>query len=718
MRKIYLLKAALFLASFLLFQIELIIGKMIMPYYGGGYLVWGACVVFFQVVLLAGYSYMHVILRAVDLKRYLYAHLALFVLPLFFFPGRDIGLSAGLTSWPLVLGIFWQLFWSIGLVFFLLSTSSVFFQAWLSQSSLAERDDPYQLFATSNWGSFAGLLTYPVFFEYFFTLPQQQAWWRGFYLLFLGLLLVAARQVPVTAVYEQDLKEGDRGAGPRRTWGWFLYGAAGVMLLLSVTNILTSEILPIPLLWILPLALYLLSFALVFKKRPWRPAWITHRPFGMIGVSALLYFTYTLMVLPVLFELGAFLAVLFYLCMFIQGQVYDIRPPGSRQLSYYYFIFSLGGFCGGMVVTWMVPVVSVSFVEYLLGIYVTLLAWQVAREKSLFRISHAALAALTAIILYILFPQGGWVEWLVVAGVFQVLLEEAFYSFKIYKVAGVLFLSFFALLEPLAGGQYVYKGRNYYGISRIYDKSSGFRFFMHGSTIHGVRYLDNRAHIPLAYYAPNSPVGRVLQSPEFHFDDIASLGLGVGSVMSYFRAGQRVDSYELDPEIIRLARTYFSFLSGSGAEIRHIVGDARIELRDSGGKQYDCMIIDTFSGDSVPVHLMTLEALQEYRAHLKPEGVLLFHLSNHFADIRRIVAAEAVSLGARVAFQEGQREGEGTFFSKWAAVTWDEACFRKLTEVLPWRPVSFQSVDPVRPWTDQYSNFLPVLKFQRKNWAE
>ncbi|MFA5260871.1 MAG: fused MFS/spermidine synthase, partial [Candidatus Omnitrophota bacterium] len=690
MKKVYLLKASSFLASFLLFQVELIVGKMILPHYGGGYLVWGACVVFFQVVLLAGYSYVHVILKAVDLKQYLYAHLALFVLPLFFFPGKDIQLASQLMSWPLVFGIFWQLFWSIGLVFFLLSTSSVFFQAWLSRSGLAERDDPYQLFATSNLGSFAGLLTYPVFFEYFFTLPQQQAWWRGLYLALLGLMLVTARQVPVKAADGPGRREQDPVAPPRHVRGWFLYGAAGVMLLLSVTNILTSEILPIPLLWILPLALYLLSFALIFKRNPWRPEWVVNRPLEIIIVSVLLYFTYSLTVLPVLFELGAFLVLLFYLCLFIQGQVYDIRPLAPRQLSYYYFIFSLGGFCGGMVITWMIPVVSVSFIEYLLGVYVTVLAWQVTREKSLFQISHAGIAALSAGVLYRFIPQGGWLEWLVIAGLLQALFDEARRARKAYKVAGVLFLCFFALLEPLAGGQYVYKGRNYYGLSRIYDKPSGHRFFLHGSTIHGVRYLDNRSRVPLAYYASDSPVGRVLQSPEFRFDDIANLGLGVGSVMSYFQTGQRVDSYELDPEIIRLAQTYFSFLSGTGVQIRHISGDARIELRNSGHKQYDFMIVDTFSGDSVPVHLITVEALQEYRAHLKPGGLLLFHLSNHFADIRRILAVEALSLEARVAFQEGPGDGNITFFSKWAAVTWDDECFRKLTESMQWVPVAPQ----------------------------
>ena len=717
MKKIFLLKASSFLASFLLFQIELIVGKMILPYYGGGYLVWGACVVFFQIVLLAGYSYVHGILKAVDLKQYLFAHLALFVLPLLFFPGKNIHFASRIMSWPLVFSIFWQLFCSIGLVFFLLSTSSIFFQAWLSRSSLAERDDPYQLFAASNLGSFAGLLTYPFFFEYFFTLPQQQAWWRGLYILLLGLMLLTARQVPVGTEEERGNAE-TRLAPPRHVWGWFLCGAAGVMLLLSVTNILTSEILPIPLLWILPLALYLLSFALIFKKNPWRPEWIITRPFAVIIVSILLYFTYSLTVLPVLFELGAFLVLLFYLCLFIQGRVYDIRPAEPRQLSYYYFVFSLGGFFGGMVITWIIPVISVSFIEYLLGIYVCVLAWQVTREENPLRISHLGIAVFAAVLLYLMIPQGGWLEWLVIAGLLQALFDEAWRPMKAYKIAGVLFLGFFALLEPLSGGKYVYKGRNYYGLSRIYDKPSGHRFFLHGSTIHGVRYLDSRSRVPLAYYAPDSPVGRVLQSPEFRLADIASLGLGVGSVMSYFSEGQRVDSYELDPQIIRLAQAYFSFLPGTGAQVRHLVGDARIELRNSALKQYDCMIVDTFSGDSVPVHLMTVEALQEYRAHLKPGGVLLFHLSNHFADIRQILAVEALSLGARVAFQEGQGDGQITFFSKWAAVTWDEECFVKLTESLQWTPVDLRGVKPVRPWTDQYSNFLPILRFQWKDMAE
>ncbi len=610
-------------------------------------------------------------------------------------------------DWPLVLGISWQLFCSIGLVFFLLSTTSIFFQSWLSEADLPERRDPYQLFAASNLGSFAGLLTYPVFFEYFFTLPEQQFIWRSLYLVLLGLMFAAARLIRLSA---KDKGEPlPNPAASRDVRGWFLLGAAGVMMLLSVTNILTSEILPIPLLWTFPLAIYLLSFYLTFKKNPWGPGWVVRKPFFLIIINILLYFAHTLNVLPVLFELAAFSLLLFYLCMFIQMKLYASKPESSRQLSYYYFIFSLGGFCGGMFITWFVPLLSISFVEYLTGLYVCVLAWQITDARPVMNIRRGSVAAVAVLLLMVVFPQGGWLEWLVIVLLLQTLFVDSVQPRQGAKIFTLSLVCVFVFIGPLAGERFVFRGRNYYGLSRIYDKPEGLRYFLHGSTIHGVRYLDERSQTPLAYYAPDSPIGGVLQSSLFHFHDIASLGLGVGSIMSYFREGQKVDSYELDPEIIRLAEQYFTFLTHSPADIHHWVGDARMALRNHGSKSYDLIIVDTFSGDSVPVHLITLEALQEYKGHLQDKGLILFHLSNRFADVRRMLCAEALSLGARVAYLNGQGNGVSTYASKWVAVTWDEVPFRKLTEGLGWKALDRNDVRPVRLWTDDYSTFLPIL---------
>ena len=296
MQKFFLLQLITFLAAFLLFQIELIVAKLILPHYGGSYLVWGACVVFFQAFLVLGYWYSHVVGKKISIAYVTRYHLILLLIPLLSFPGRPLVIEPTQPSWPLAMGVFWELFRTIGLVFFVLSTISIITQNWLAASQLPQRFNPYSLYAYSNFGSLAALLSYPFLFEYFFNLDVQLKFWRWGYFLLIAIYAVACgviqgqRQDKVTA----DKRRAIPGVDILR---WLLLGAAGVMLFLAVTNMITLEIAPIPLFWVITLSIYLVTFILNFKEKSWCPAWISKKVHLLLGLSVLLFFfflsTYT-----------------------------------------------------------------------------------------------------------------------------------------------------------------------------------------------------------------------------------------------------------------------------------------------------------------------------------------------------------------------------------------------------------------------------------------
>ena len=269
------------------------------------------------------------------------------------------------------------------------------------------------------------------------------------------------------------------------------------------------------------------------------------------------------------------------------------------------------------------------------------------------------------------------------------------------------------LIEPYKlKGSIIYNSRNYYGISRVWDQGE-LRRFVHGTTIHGMQFRDRQRELtPISYYAEDSPLGGVLQSPLFAFRQVASLGLGAGAFTAYLQKGEEVDSFELDPEILYIAETYFSFLKNTGARVKHIIGDARIELDKIPSRKYDLLVVDTFSGDSIPAHLLTQEAVRGYQKHIKPDGLVILHLSNRFINCQPLVYRTGFLLKAKVCYKKGSGDGERTFNSDWAALTWDDKVYRKLTTVLGWEPVDEKEFQHIRVWTDQYSTILPYLRLK------
>ncbi len=726
MKKVHYLYALSFVSAFLLFQIELVIAKIFLPRFGGSYLVWGACIVFFQFALLLGYLYSHVVIMKVGMFRYRYLHLVLILLPLLFFPGRALPEIVAHPGIPLVMDIFIQLSLTIGLAFFVLSTISIVTQSWLAHSDLPESHNPFMLYAVSNVGSFMGLLSYPFLFEMYFDLETQITIWRILYFLFLMIYLVSLwmidysdKEVPDVKIFDKAiLIRGHSFADEKvqRKFYWFLLSAAGCVLFLSVTNVITYEIAPCPLLWIIPLCIYLLSFTLTFRDKPIYPEWITRKFHLVIGFSVLIFFFAQGKILPIAPQLIAFVVSLFALCMFCQHELYQSRPLAKNDLTGFYLIVSLGGFAGSALVTWIVPRLFTSPLEFLLGLFLVGLSLSLKQGSS--RVDFYHLRLITYVVIFIIAWPLVFKRYNVI-GVTLILLAFGFIFRELSKKKTLLSICLLIVLivAPFAedfwikDGKTVRSYRNYYGIYRIFA-SADVLYLASGKTIHGAQYLSaNHAkrQEPLTYYHRMTPVGKVLSSSHFATKRIGVVGLGVGTLSAYGKKGEEMDFFELDPEIAVFVNI-FDYLQSSSAKLNFFFNDARIALRKIPREHYDILVIDAFSGDSVPVHLLTTDAIREYQTHMKDKGLILFHISNIYIDLTPVLFSNAAAVNAFALVSDNEAQGLALADSKWIALTWDRQSKYSLISQLQWKENAPDvKMKTLRPWTDKYSNILSII---------
>lgn len=727
MKKIYLFYALNFLAAFLLFQIQLIIAKIFLPKFGGSYLVWGACIVFFQFALLFGYLYAHISIKKFGVYRLSYAHFIVILLPLLLFPGRPLPEITAHGSLPLVIDIFFQLAITIGLAFFVLSTISIVTQSWLAHSELPQRHNPYMLYAISNIGSFTGLLSYPFFFEVFFDLDTQTIIWRILYLAFLSLYLSSLftidftdKNFPSVKIFHKSFfarRYSYTDESVRQKAHWFLMSAAGCILFLSVTNIITYEIAPFPLLWIIPLCIYLASFALTFREKPLYPQWIKNKIHLVIAFSVLIFFFAQQRIITVSPQIIACFVFLFALCMFCQHELYVSRPKEKNQLTTFYLFVAFGGFSGSFLVTWMAPVFFILPLEFIFGLFVIGLALWIKEGRLNLNFYYIRL------ILYISFFIIAW--------------PLVFEKYNVFALAMILFIFGFIFKELLKRtfslcvcllivmalapfvednwnkeGKTILSYRNYYGIYRVIYRPPALMLH-HGTTMHGAQYViaDKEKNLePLSYYHSDTPVGKLLNSNIFPTGRIGVIGLGVGTLCVYGKEGEEMDFFELDPDMPFIASP-FHYLQNSKAKLNFYFQDARIALREIPLKRYDILIVDAFSGDSVPIHLLTTEAIQEYKPRLKDKGIILFHISNRYIDLAPVLFSNASAVNAFALIDWNEDLNRFSFATTWVALTWDREIYDMLIRGLHWKTNPDESSKkPLRPWTDKYSNIPLTFK--------
>jgi SAM-dependent methyltransferase len=717
-KKIHLFYLINFLAAFLLFQIELIIAKIFLPKFGGSYLIWGACVVFFQSFLLLGYLYSHIIVQKAWLFKYKYLYLALVILPLLFFPGRPLPVITADNHFPIVISIFLQLVASIGIVFFALSTVSIITQSWLFSSDLSGHSNPFILYGVSNLGSFIALLSYPFIFEPVFDINQQLIIWRFGYLLFLLFYFFAFRLIKVNPAQDFIFKQTKDSVAMRERISWFLLSAAGTITFLSVTNIITYEITPCPLLWIIPLCIYLLSFVLNFKEKPFFPEWMNNNINLYVGFTILLFFFTQMRFFPLLSEIIAYCVSLFILCMYCQRKLFLSKPQPNDRLTVFYLIIAFGGVAGSVMVTWIAPLIFTNTLEFIFGLFMISLASAIKENKPRTGFLQLRLIVYTVSVLIswpLIFDHYNFFGIIIII----VLFKWIFSKLKTARILN-LCLACILIIAPsfldswMHYHRNIYVWRNYYGIYRV-NLANRMFVLTNGTTLHGQQYIDNnKKKEPLSYFHHDTPIGKLLDSNIFQARNTGIVGLGAGTLAAYGREGQEIDFFELDHDVFNIANSFFTYLKDSRAKINYIFGDARISLKKIPENRYDLLIIDAFSSDSVPVHLLTVEAIQEYRKHLKPEGLILFHVSNRYFNLVPVLFNNAKVANAYAIVDSNEnKESQAHLFSTWVTLTWDIHAKDDLVQKLHWKEEGNKfKVKKIRPWTDAYSSVISVLKIE------
>ena len=712
----------IFLSAFLLFQIQPMIGKTILPWFGGTPTVWSTVMLFFQVLLTGGYAYA-AWLTGKTRRRGL-VHLALLGLSLILMLGLGLAwkspitpgasLKPGGTTSP-VADIFKILTLSVGLPYFLLASNSPLIQTWLHRA-FPERT-AYRLYALSNAASLVALVSYPVLVEPYLSLPWQGRLWSVGYIAFAGLAAYGAVKSmrgwqaagftvsaqlngtgappPVAASLDSTPAPGPAAAdaGWRPTSKdhlmWIALSACPSILLLATTSYLTQQVAVIPFLWVLPLTIYLLTFVLAFSGG----RWYSRQVYSILFIILILLYDWALansssLGLP--WQIGIFSLVLFFGCMICHGELYNLRPHPQRLPSFYLTV-SAGGAIGGMLINFVAPYTFQGFWELPLGYVLCCVLFLIvvtktkmpSRSQLLSRISNALL--ITAVL--------------------------------ITSIRAILFIG-----ADLTGS--LSSQRNFYGVVRVRqlgspgDPTYSYEL-VHGNTVHGAQFLaTGKRDVPTAYYGPRSGVGVAIlhyprRAPGMR---VGVLGLGTGTIASYGQPDDIYRFYEINPLVIQLAEGqggYFTFLKDSRAQVEVVPGDARLslerELAEGRPQQYDVLALDVFSNDSIPVHLLDEEAFALYLQHLQPEGILAVHITNGYLDLVPVVWTLADHFNLSRVLIEDPGDGLYTRPSTWMLLSRDSAVLN--APAITSRATPMAGYTPsIHLWTDEYSNLFQIMK--------
>ncbi len=710
------------LGAFLVFSIQPLFARMALPLLGGAPAVWNTAMVFFQSALLAGYAYAHCLSRCLGLRGQIAGHLSLLALAAFSLPvaiGGGWEPPAGAMSIPWLIAL---MAWTVGLPFLAVAATAPLIQRWFADSGHAAAGDPYFLYGASNLGSVLALLSYPLLVEPTLTLHQQGwLWAAGYGALALaitgcGLMVWGRASAGFGATPARGAVAAEAIGWPRRL-RWLVLALVPSSLLLAVTTHITTDLAAVPLLWVVPLALYLLTYVVAFARRPWlRHAWMVKaQPFVVIPL--VLLFTWHL---PFWLGLPLHLLGLFVSALVCHGELARLRPA-SERLTEFYFWMAAGGALGGAFTALLAPLLFDAVFEYPIALVAACLLRPALAPGAGRRILDLAL------------PIG--------VGILIAARSGADVGLRDFGTVGLLLvfvpcaLALYALAErPLAFGlgiaaacgaallatdaqSVLARERSFFGVYTVKRDPAGYHVLLHGTTMHGAQRLEaDRRRQPLTYFHGDGPLGQLFRAVGGRSRTIGAVGLGVGTVACYRRPGQHWTFYEIDPLVQRIARDqrYFHYLAecAPAAEIR--TGDARLTLQGAPQAAYDLLILDAFSSDAIPMHLMTREALALYLDKLAPGGVIAWHVSNRNLDLAPIVADLAADAGV-VAWVQTDQPSRAELAqyrtpSIWIALARRAEHLRPLAQDPRW--TRLHGRPGVRPWTDDFSNILSALRWR------
>ena len=668
-------------SAFLLFQVQPVIAKIILPWFGGSAAVWTTCLLFFQMVLLLGYLYAHATVRYLKPRMQMLVHAGLLLLSAAVLPIYPNASWKPYGSEDPSLRILGLLAMTVGLPYFLLSTTGPLLQAWYARRYKGAI--PYRLYALSNAGSMFALLSYPVLFEPVYTTRQQATIWSVAYVGFAALCALTAFRSGTTVAAEESVDVvGEHKPGAAQYWMWMGLAACASVLLLAVTNHMSQNIAAIPFLWILPLSIYLLSFILCFEGS----GWYRRTPYLQLFAVALGSMAYAMSSeqegnLPIKIMLPLFAMGLFTCCMVCHGELARLKPH-PRYLTHFYLMISAGGALGGLFVGLIAPHLFHAFYEMPAGM--------------------GACAVLVVLVLKH-DPELTW---------FQNFRQPAPLVAAALTVALITYLGM-QIRENNQGARLLV--RNFYGGLKVRDSGpearlDAVRSLTHGTINHGEEFLNaTRRDWPTTYYGPNTGVGVAIRDKQKKGPiRVGVIGLGTGTISAYGRAGDYYRFYEINPLVPRLARSEFHFVGDSKARVEIAMGDARLSLEREAPENFDVLAVDAFSSDSIPVHLLTRQAMDLYFRHLKPDGILAVHISNRYLDLQPVLRGETQATGklARVVDTDDD-ESQDVFGATWVLVVSPAAGFSK--GILD-ASREVEKLRNVRLWTDDFSNLYQILK--------
>lgn len=672
--------------AFLVFQIQPLVAKLMLPLFGGGASIWTACMFFFQGLLLCGYFYSWCLTKITNVRAQVSAHallaaISLVSLPLSIDLLYEASNEAPLKNILLLLGT------SIGLPYVILSATGPLIQRWLTYGS--QEPPPYYLYSLSNVGSLLAVLSYPFLFEPFLSLSAQTAFWSWGYVIYsLAIAVVCIslfRKNPLihtaSSTGATDVDDGDWW----RIVLWLLLPATGVILLLATTNSMTQNVQPVPFLWLMPLCIYLLTYIISFHSSRWYVRWYWFAIFMATSVAAILMF-FIGSWFNLLSQLVMYSIILLSACMICHGEL-ALLKPGAKRLTLFYLMISLGGVLGSAFVVFFAQSLFSNYYEFPLAI------------------------------IAVFFLVSGCVFWqrsrLVATDEKRPLLLA-----QLAIVYPVLLAGMFFYLNALNNQNDVLAVRNFYGILKAKDVEINGRLerrLIDGTTSHGTQLLTpDGTSTPMSYYRHGTGVALALEHlPVDGNMQVGIIGLGAGTLAAYGRPGDTYRFYELNPQVKAFANNQFTYLADSDAEVDIVLGDARIsmakKLAEEGGDNYDLLVVDAFSSGAIPAHLLTREAFQLYWNHLKPSGAVAVHISNSHLNLSSLVREIARSMNKSARYFKILADDNDVNDAEWVVIADDDRFFQNPEieqQISAWPATNRATVI----WTDDYSNLLSVLK--------
>lgn len=670
-----LYRSAIFLGAFLLFAVEPMAAKRLLPALGGSSAVWITCLVFFQTVLLLGYLYAHWLARRSSRRFAELLHIALLVIAagmLAVIAQPDLSRAAG---HPLS-AIFVTLTVTIGLPFLLLASTTPLLQLWLARQEHGKV--PWRLFALSNAGSLLALALYPTVIEPHLSLgAQRTAWSIGFavYAVVCALIAWSVRRAESVAKAEPLSFRNEPRSSLRAKLLWFLLPAGAAMQLCAVTSHLSQNIAAIPMLWVLPLAVYLLTFIVAFETPRLYRRWLVVRLLVVMLASLGYMLSKTDVSVPIALSLGFFLAELLFACLFCHAETYALRPENPSETTLFYLLLAAGGAAGSIFIGIGCPLLFAANYDVALAFLAT--------------------AALALAVTW----NNGWPQRL------------------LWSVGTALLLALLIMLHIVFARDTLVEERNFYGALRVRQshwppQAETMRTLLHGTIEHGTQWFAPEfRRTPTTYYALDSGAGLALR---FCCNDrprkIGVVGLGAGTLAAYGKSGDQIRFYEINPAILPIAQNLFTYIRESAAQISFVEGDARLSLAEETPQNFAVLLIDAFSGDAIPMHLLTTQAMRVYQRQLAPDGILAFHVSNQYVDLTPEVAelARAAGMQSRVV-DTPPNAARGEYRATWVLVTNNAGFLAQPQIALAAWPI--RRKPGLYAWTDDRSSLLPLLQW-------